>query len=153
MKNYIKWIRSKVGHDCVFLNFAAACITNNKEEILLQKRGDGKGWGFLGGAMELGESAEETVIREVKEESGLDVSVTRLLGVYTKYIDTYPSGDVAQPIVIFFECKLKSNTFDYQTDETIELKFFKRTEIPTLFNKQHNDALQDYLNNHYSTYR
>lgn len=153
MKNYIKWIRNKVGHDCIFLNFAAACIANDNGEILLQKRGDGKGWGFLGGAMELGESAEETVIREVKEESGLDIRVTRLLGVYTKYTDMYPNGDTAQPVTIFFECRLQSNDFSYQTNETIELKFFERTSIPVLFNQQHNDALQDYLSGHYGIYK
>ena len=68
MGDYIKYIREKVGHNCIFLNFVGACIRNEKNEILLQNRGDGRGWGFLGGAIELGESFEEAVKREVKEE-------------------------------------------------------------------------------------
>ena len=39
-KNYIRWIRSKVGHDKIILVFAGGCIFNEKGEVLLQRRGD-----------------------------------------------------------------------------------------------------------------
>jgi isopentenyldiphosphate isomerase len=38
MSDYIEWIRGKVGHDQIFLNFSGACITNDEGKILLQKR-------------------------------------------------------------------------------------------------------------------
>lgn len=60
--------------------------------------------GISGGAMEIGESAAETAIREIKEETGYDVEINELIGVYTKYFQTYPNGDRAQSIVIFFSC-------------------------------------------------
>lgn len=37
-KNYIQWIRSKVGHDKIMLIFAGGCIFNEKGEVLLQRR-------------------------------------------------------------------------------------------------------------------
>lgn len=151
--NYIKNIREKVGHECIFLNFSSAIIVNRKGEILIQKRGDKKLFGFPGGTMELGESAEETVIREVKEETGLDIKVKRLIGVYTKYFDTYPNGDKAQPIVIFFECMKIGGKIKVDNKETLELLFVSPNKVPKLFNKQHNDVLKDYINNKHNVYR
>lgn len=55
--------------------------------------------------MELGESAAETAVREVLEETGLTVEVEHLIGVYNKYFDEYPNGDKAQTIAFFFKCK------------------------------------------------
>lgn len=153
MNNYIKWIREKVGHECIFLNFAGACIKNNKGEILLQERADKKGWGFLGGAIEIGESLKEAVIREVKEESGFDIKVDKLLGVYSKYVDSYPNGDKAQTITVFFKCSIiniKQDEFD--KNETKRLKFYDINNIPKLFNQQHRDALKDLLNGNYASY-
>lgn len=93
MANYIKEIRKKVGHDYIILNFAGGCVFNEEGKVLLQKRGDNEAWGFPGGAMEIGESAEETAIREINEETGYIVEVGGLIGVYTKYFQTYPNGD------------------------------------------------------------
>jgi 8-oxo-dGTP pyrophosphatase MutT (NUDIX family) len=152
-KDYIKWIRSKVGHDEIILNFAGAVIENDKGEILLQKRGDNGGWGLFGGAMELGESAEETAIREVQEESGYMIEVDRLVGIYTKYDCEYGNGDKAQTIVVLFSCKILGNSDDYDNSETVEMKFFARNNLPKLFNQQHTDGLNDYLAGNYGSYR
>lgn len=45
--------------------------------------------------MEIGESAAETAIREIKEETGYDMEINELIGVYTKYFQAYPNGDNA----------------------------------------------------------
>jgi mutator protein MutT len=109
MKNYIKWIRSKVGHELIILNFAVTCITNSEGEILLQKRSRNEElWGFPGGAVEPGESFEEAVVREVKEETGLDVNVDYLIGVYSKFFEKYDNGDISQTVCAFFKCSVKS---------------------------------------------
>ena len=52
---------------------AAAIIINEKGQILLQRRADRDKWGLPGGCQELGERFQDTVIREVKEETNLDV--------------------------------------------------------------------------------
>ena len=52
---------------------AAAIIINNEGKILLQSRADRDLWGLPGGCQELGESFKDTVIREIKEETNLDV--------------------------------------------------------------------------------
>ncbi|MGP4040149.1 NUDIX hydrolase [Gracilibacillus sp. D59] len=143
--NYIQWIRSKVGREKIFLNFAGGCVVNEEGHILLQKRHDKQMWGFPGGALELGESIEEAVKREILEETGLVVELKKLIGIYSKYFDSYPNGDKAQTIVHFFELEVVGGELSTFDEETLELKFFDPNEPPELVNKQHEDALADYL--------
>ncbi|MCP4536381.1 MAG: NUDIX hydrolase [Chloroflexi bacterium] len=146
MGDYITWIRAQVGHEQIFLNFAVACITNDEGQVLLQKRTvSGHTWGFPGGALEIGESAEQTVIREVQEETGLCVHVDSLIGVYTKYFDVYPNGDQAQTIVFFFQCSVLDGNLSMDRKETFDLTFFDPHDAPRLFNQQHRDMLADYV--------
>jgi mutator protein MutT len=145
--DYIKWIRSKIGNEMIFLNFAGAIITNEQGNLLLQRRRDKDAWGFPGGAMELGESAEETAIREIKEETGLIISIQNLIGIYTKYFDEYPNGDKAQTIVFCYRGQVIGGNLIASNEESIELKYFNPTEMPELFNLQHKDAFYDFINN------
>ncbi|WP_338542346.1 NUDIX hydrolase [Paenibacillus tundrae] len=142
--DYIKWIRSKVGTEVIILNFAGAIVLNEEGQILLQRRRDKNAWGFPGGAMELGESAEETAIREVKEETGVTIFVEKLIGVYTKYFDKYANGDQAQTISFFYQGRISDGELISSNEETIELQFFNPDEVPELFNQQHTDAFNDF---------
>lgn len=60
---------------------AGAVVLNNEGKILLIK-GPRRGWEFPGGVIELGETIEDGIIREVKEESGIDIEVIRFCGIY-----------------------------------------------------------------------
>lgn len=151
--DYIKWIRSKVGSEMIILNFAGAIIANKEGQILLQRRRDKDKWGFPGGAMEIGESADETSKREVEEETGLKINIEELIGVYTKYFDEYPNGDRAQTIAFFFKGSISGGKIIDENEESIELKFFNKDEVPELFNLQHNDAFNDFVNKRTGIYR
>ena len=151
--NYVRMIREKVGHDLIFLNGASGIVLNDRNQILLQLRSDINRWGFLGGYMELGESAEEGVLREIKEESGLDVAVEYLQGIYTKYFDSYPNGDRAQVVSHVFVCRIWGGRLDGRNDETLELKFFNMEEIPALANEQHADVWRDFIHGRRGVYR
>lgn len=144
---YIQWIRNKLGHDLIFLNFAGAIVTNELDEILLQKRRDSNLWGFPGGTMELGESGSETAIREVYEECGIKIKIESLIGIYTKYFDEYSNGDKAQTITLFFHASFNEGELISENEESKEVKFFRMDSIPDLFNQQHADALIDFKNN------
>lgn len=80
-QDYISYIRSKVGHDKVIINFAGGILANQDGKVLLQLRGDKKTWAIPGGAMELGESSLEAAVREFYEETGIEVQAKRLLNV------------------------------------------------------------------------
>src|SRR5947207_1762432 len=80
------------------------------EGVLLQKRDDNGLWGLPGGSVEPGESITEAVVREVREETGLDVEPVRLIGVYSSpahhQIVTYADGNVIHYISSSFECRI-----------------------------------------------
>ena len=124
MGDYISWLRSKVGHEKVILVFAGGCLFNDEGKVLLQKRGDSGKWGFPGGAIELGETPEETAVRELKEETGLDVEVESLIGIYTDSDIKYPSGDEAHSICIVYKLKAIGGELTFDNLETIGLNYF-----------------------------
>lgn len=144
-KNYIQWIRSKVGHEKIILVFAGGCIFNEKGEVLLQRRGDTNKWGFPGGAIELGETPEVAAVREAKEETGLDVEVGKLIGVYTDCDMKYANGDEAHSIVIGYELKMTGGNLFCDGNETLELKYFAKDDKPELFCKQHEEFWCDIM--------
>jgi mutator protein MutT len=81
---YLARLRECVGHAPLLAQAAAACIRDEQGRILLLRRSDGDNlWGFPGGWMELGERAAEAVMREVREETGLEVEPVALIGVYS----------------------------------------------------------------------
>ncbi|MGT2887683.1 NUDIX hydrolase [Streptococcus didelphis] len=152
-EDYISYIRSKVGHDKIILNFAGAILANEKGKVLLQLRGDKKTWAIPGGAMELGESSTDTCKREFFEETGIEVEPLRLLNVYTHFDEEYPNGDQVQTLVFLYEvrAKTKIEIDDFTNDETLQLKFFSKKEIAELesLSQKHQLMLKEYFCNHF----
>ena len=107
----------------------AVLIHNGK--ILIEKRrnepGRGK-WSIPGGLVELGEKAEETVIREVKEETNLAVSRPRLVDV-VENVETDETGDVRYHYVIIdYFVKIESGLLRAASDAA-ELKWVTFDEV------------------------
>ncbi len=141
--DYIKWIRSKVGHEKIMLVHAGGCIFNENGEVLLQRRGDCDMWGFPGGTVELGETPQMAAVREVKEETGLDVMVGDLIGIYTDFDVECANGDRFQSILIAYELAAVGGELFCDHRETMELKYFGLNDVPKLFCKQHDEILRD----------
>ncbi len=139
--DYIRMLRSRVGHEKVILVFAGGCLMNENGEVLLQRRGDFGAWGFPGGAVELGETPEMAALREVKEETGLDAVIGELLGVFTDTDMRYPNGDLAQSICIVYMMKATGGALRCDCQETLELRHFPLDRTPPLFCRQHEDIL------------
>ena len=142
-KDYVRWIRSKVGHEKIILVFAGGCVFDTSGKVLLQRRGDSTKWGFPGGAIEIGETPEMAAIREVKEETGLDVRVSSLIGIYTDCDMEYPNGDKAHSISIVYELEMIGGQLKCDNLETVDLQYFGLDEMPELFCKQHEETKND----------
>jgi len=133
---YLGRLRECVGHDLLLAPAAAACIRDDDGRILLLRRSDGENlWGFPGGAIEPGERAAGAVVREVREETGLEVEPVVLIGVYSgpEYAFAYPNGDRVQPVTIFFECRAVGGKLRPDMQEIIGGRYFgPEDELPPM---------------------
>lgn len=126
---------------------AAAIIVNEQGQILLQSRSDNNLWGLPGGCQELGERFEDTIIREIKEETNLDVAEDdlELIAIVSgnSRRREYPNGDVVINNTALYCCKKYSGKL--QCDfESKDMKFFDLDNLPT--NQHDPDLIEIYKN-------
>ncbi|MBD1372267.1 NUDIX domain-containing protein [Hazenella sp. IB182357] len=112
---------------------ASGIVLNKKGNILLHKRSDNHLWSLPGSVMELGETIEQTIIREVKEETGFDVVVKKCVGIYTdpRHIIAYTDGEVRQQFSICFECNITKDELRISNEST-QIDFFTFDEVEKL---------------------
>jgi len=123
----------------------SAVIFGARRRLLLQQRSDGGQWGLPGGSLEIGESVTEGVIREVREETGLTVTVGRLVGVYSEpklQVVRYPDGNVWHYVNVCFECAVQSGTLT-TCDETLALRWVPLTRLPVTLLANHRIRIRD----------
>jgi ADP-ribose pyrophosphatase YjhB (NUDIX family) len=107
-----------------------AVVTNDAGDILLQKRTDNGLWALPGGAMDIGESIAETVVREVKEETGLNVEPTGIVGIYTnpRHVIEYSNGEVRQQFSVCFKARIRGGSLAI-SDESTDLRFIAPEDL------------------------
>lgn len=130
--DYVRWLRSHVGHAKVILVYASAIIPDEQGRILLQRRSDFSWWGLPGGALERGETLGQCAVREVGEETGLEVSPERLVGVYSSpdFDVSYPNGDQVHQFTVCFACRVSGGVPQPDGGEVLELAGFPPRELP-----------------------
>ncbi|MFC6176127.1 NUDIX hydrolase [Companilactobacillus huachuanensis] len=143
MANYIKEIRSLVGHRPIILNAAGAILVNSKNEVLLNLRTDTHNWSLPGGFLEYGETFEQACIREYKEDAGIDVEIIKPIGIFDQGFTVYPNGDKTQVISRLYLVKqIGGHTLNEATNETLDLKYFPFGQLPPLLNQQTAEMLK-----------
>jgi ADP-ribose pyrophosphatase YjhB (NUDIX family) len=110
----------------------------DQERVLLAHRRDIDWWNLPGGGMEPDETVEEAMRREVREETGLDVVVERLIGVYSK--------PQKQEVVLTFRCSVVGGTLS-ATEESRECRFFSPDALPPNTLPKHRQRVEDALLN------
>ena len=111
----------------------SAIVLNEEGEILLQQRSDTHLWALPGGSMNPGESVAQCTIREVKEETGLDVKPEFIIGIYSNpvHIVAYSDGEVRQQFSICSFCSLLNGEIQ-ASDESLNVGFFSFQEVEQL---------------------
>ena len=134
MSPYYQQLRAKVGHDLLLCPSVAAVIRDAAGRLLLQQKASDEGWSLPAGAIEPGESPEQTLVREVREETGLMVKPTAVLGVFggLGFRYTYPNGDVVEYTVVVYACDVMQNQGRPTDPETKALQYFTAQELPPL---------------------
>lgn len=111
----------------------SAAILDENGRVLLTRRTDNGQWCLPGGRMESGESAAEACEREVFEETGLNVRVKRLVGIYSHpdQLVVYPDGNKAHVVALHFEAEITGGELGL-SNETIDFGYFTLEEIEAL---------------------
>jgi ADP-ribose pyrophosphatase YjhB (NUDIX family) len=115
---------------CGFIHYVnprvvAAIIVSHRGRVLLQQRAvepRAGYWTFPGGFLEVGESVEEGAVRETLEEVGLDVTLTTLVGVYSR-----PHVGI---VLVAYEGESRSDEAIVGDSESTQVRWFAKDEIP-----------------------
>jgi 8-oxo-dGTP pyrophosphatase MutT (NUDIX family) len=126
---------------------SAIIFDAKREKVLLTQRTDNGRWCLPGGMMESGESVAETCEREVWEETGLKVRVTRLVGVYSNpdQLVIYADGNKAFFVIMSFEAEILSGELGL-SNETTAYGYYSLKEMESMpMHGQHKQRVEDAL--------
>jgi 8-oxo-dGTP pyrophosphatase MutT (NUDIX family) len=110
-----------------------AVVEDDEGRVLLIHRVDNDRWALPGGQVEVGERVAETVVREVREETGIDVEVLALTGVYSdpKHVIAYDDGEVRQQFALSFRARPVGGRLR-ASDEASEVRWLAPDDLERL---------------------
>ena len=127
-------LRKYVGHEPLIGIGATTLVFNDKNELLLNLRTDTNTWGIPGGSMELFETIEETAIRELKEEAGINAENLELADVLSgkDYYFEYTNGDKMCTVIVLFKVLNYNGIIKVSDNEIKKLQFFSLNKLPEM---------------------
>jgi ADP-ribose pyrophosphatase YjhB (NUDIX family) len=134
MSPYIAGLRSRIGHARLLLPSVTGIVYDQAGAILLVRIRESGVWTTPGGAIDPDETPADALVREVREETGLEVRPERLLGVFggPAFVIRYPNGDESQYVMVVFECRVVGGEARPDDEETTELRYVSRDELASL---------------------
>lgn len=155
ISDYIKNIRAKIGKELLLLPGVTAVVINDRDEVLLQLRRDTKTWAPPSGGLEPGENLAQCVIREVREETGIEIIPESVIAVLSgdDFTVTYPNGDQIGVVSTVFRCRPQVETAPrVNDDESLEMRYFPCHAIPENMLPRHKWIIALALENDRVTY-
>ncbi|WP_305092070.1 NUDIX domain-containing protein [Prescottella sp. R16] len=127
---FVRDLRAHVGHAPLWLPGVSAVVVDDDGLVLLTRRADNGLWAIVSGILEPGEEPGPAVLREIREETGIDAELVRITGVDTAGPITYPNGDVASYLDVCFLARAVSGEAHAADDENLEVRWFSPDELP-----------------------
>lgn len=143
---YIEELREMIGTRPIILNGSAIIVLNHSQEVLLQLRTDTNDWSVPGGAMEIGETLEETASRKLLEETGLKSEMLQFLGVLSgkDMYYQYPNGNEVYNVIHVFQADSVAGSLRVD-EEGKDLQYFPIEKLPEELNPVTERILHKYL--------
>lgn len=143
---YIRWVRSHIGHELIYLVYAVAFVFDERGYLLVQERYDFEWLSVPGGALEPHESIRDCVQRETLEETGIHCTIEAFIGAFSHpdYNLVYPNGDQVQPWTAAFACRAESNSIQVDGKEALQAAFRPVEEVFERLPLQYQHMLTNY---------
>ncbi len=125
-----KWIALDENYTTPKIDVRAVIFDQDQRILLVREKNDGN-WTLPGGWCDIGESPSESVAREVEEETGLEVRVTRLLALFDKLKHDHPP-QLPHAYKCFFLCDVSGGNVVTETNETSGCAYFSLDNLPPL---------------------
>ena len=142
--SYIGEMRKLIGHRPIMAVAAMGIVYDENNGLLLEKRTDTGEWCIPGGAIELHESIENALRREIKEETNQDFANPKLFDIRANVHMIYPNGDE----VCYTDIVYEINDFwgNLKPDiESSELRFFNINDLPDNIMQTQIDYIRKYI--------
>ncbi len=129
---YINGLRKHVGNQPLLMVGSTVMVMDAHNRLLMMKRSDSGNWGVPGGAMELGETTEETARRELFEETGLEAGEITLFGVFSgkELYYRYSSGEEVYNVSIVYLAYDVHGTIKFTDGEHYDFQYFNLKQLP-----------------------
>ena len=129
--DFVVELRELVGTHPLWLPGVTAVIRRD-DEILLVKRADNGRWAPVTGIVDPEEAPGVTAVREALEETGVEVRVDRLAGVFVVPDVTYANGDRAAYVDLTFACTWLAGTAHVADDESTDVRWWPVDALPEM---------------------
>jgi 8-oxo-dGTP pyrophosphatase MutT (NUDIX family) len=144
--DFILQLRTKVGHDLLWLGGVSAVVFDDEGRVLLVRRTDNGRWALVGGILEPGEQPAQAVVREVFEETGVVVEVERMSSCWAgEAFVIEGNGDQVQFLDHSFRCRYVSGVARVSDDESIDVGWFALEDLPAGMKPDHLRRLEHAL--------
>jgi 8-oxo-dGTP pyrophosphatase MutT (NUDIX family) len=134
MSEYMRRLRARVGADLIELPSVSVVTFDDAGRVLIIRHGDVQRWEIPGGQVDPQEPPADAAVREMWEETGLHVELTRIVGVYggRDFTTTYSNGDVVSFVVTVFEGRPVGGALRVDGTETLEARWVGQGELAGL---------------------
>lgn len=133
ISDFVARLRAHVGNELLLLPSVCAIIFDANDRVLVVLHDNGS-WAPPGGVIEPDERPSDAVVREVREELGIDVKVRGLLGTFggPEFRVRYPNGDRVAYVISAYACEITGGAITPDGDEISEARFVRADEVSTL---------------------
>jgi len=134
MSPFLTQLRQKVGHDLLLLPSVTVLVFNPEDQVLLVRHANNNVWVAPGGMIEVDEVPEAAAQREMREETGCEVELLGILGVYggPAFRVLYQNGDEVAYVMTVYEARITGGQLQPDGQETLEVGFFSPDQVADL---------------------
>ncbi|MCE5292774.1 MAG: NUDIX domain-containing protein [Nocardiaceae bacterium] len=129
--DFILDLRRRVGHAPLWIPAVSAVVLDDRNRVLLALREDFGEWAVISGILEPGEEPAAGIVREIREETGIEVELVRVGCIDVTPQITYTNGDQIQFLDVCFLARYVAGDPHAADDENTEVRWFPVEDLPS----------------------